>query len=264
MPIEPSGSCSNNLRCSSYTLYRLWFLLKNIIWPAESSYPSLFNLTAFRGQRVGGVHVLLLEQNISIYLSNILSGGCFCEYVCPASVRLPRSKPVLVSRIDAWFGCGRCWSDLFRIFCYFFIFLGVLHLPQASILFSCNLCICFTGHGCQIFDVGPVALTARIFFFRSSVASLHGMSVSIDRRFMATEGRRRRRRCAVRPMFDTGSASVRAATGICRTLLFSTGCSSTGLRSTCPRLGPHYFDVDALRLAISSNGISIHNMTWHS
>jgi len=46
------------------------------------------------------------------------------------------------------------------------------------------------GSGSIEIDVGSVALPARI-FFRSSVGSLHGTSISIDRRFMATEGRRR-------------------------------------------------------------------------
>ena len=46
------------------------------------------------------------------------------------------------------------------------------------------------------------------------------------------------------------------AIGIWRTPLFSRGCSSTGLRSTCSRLEPRYFDADALPLAISSSDIS--------
>jgi hypothetical protein len=59
-------------------------------------------------------------------------------------------------------------------------------LPQASILSVFAL----PGSDSIEIDVGPVALPARI-FFSVSISSLHWTSISIDRRFMATEGRRR-------------------------------------------------------------------------
>src|SRR6267378_2485173 len=89
-------------------------------------------------------------------------------------------------------------------------------LPQARVLsFSCHVsaalfvCICFTGLGFDRDRRQPRRASRPDFFFRSSISSLHGMSISIDRRFMATEGRRRRRWCAVRPMFDTGVLAFR-------------------------------------------------------
>jgi hypothetical protein len=139
-----------------------------------------------------------------------------------------------------------------------------LSLPQASVLslyvsvVLLFVCICFTELGFRIFDchrrrsrrVGRAS--GPDFLFRSSAGSLHWTSISINRHFMATEGCRRRRWCAVRPMFDTGMLAFRRRQGrhrylentaiftrmlfdwpsfnlfATRTPLFWCGCSSTG------------------------------------
>ena len=108
-------------------------------------------------------------------------------------------------------------------------------------------------------DVGPIALPARIFFFdhRSvpfTERPFPSIATSWRPRVVVVDDDVLSVRCSIQECWR--SAAVRGAIGIWRTPLFSRGCSSTGLRSTCPRLEPRYFDADALRLAISSNDIS--------
>ena len=107
----------------------------------------------------------------------------------------------------SWPAVPNCPEDLgINLDCLRLLFLCILPgsggllffcLPQASILsFSCHALkhylsvFALPGSDSIEIDVGPVALPARI-FFSVSISSLHWTSISIDRRFMATEGRRR-------------------------------------------------------------------------
>jgi hypothetical protein len=84
---------------------------------------------------------------------------------------------ICVLKVVGWFNHGR--SDTINSCIGCIINLSVFALPDSGVKSSTSAS-------------GPD------FIFRSSVSSLHGTSISIDRRFMATEGRRRRRWCAVR------------------------------------------------------------------
>ena len=145
-----------------------------------------------------------------IYILNILSCGFFCEYVCPASVRLPRSKPLPPSGFDVWHRLGVTVRslpiDLIRsppgrssVVAVIasgpslFPTLSYIPCPLRYRLFLSYVRICFTGlrfhRGRRRFH----RASGPDFLSRSSVGPLHGSSISIGRRFMATDGRRRRR-----------------------------------------------------------------------